>query len=231
MAGVRGLAAILAGQLRPGVPIPTAADSAGPGPSARPRPLATAACVPITCDDADPCTDDQCDAAMGCTHPLHACFADIQCALGRDRDLCASSGAPAKGIVKAIGKAGKLLMRAEAKRAKGKLSPAALALARAQLGPLEDAARIAAKLERKGKAGACVQALRPALLDRTNPNQLQNRIGELKNGLGGDLPDCAPAQCGNGKREKDEQCDGGDPAGVTCANAGFDGGTLSCDPS
>lgn len=34
--------------------------------------------------------------------------------------------------------------------------------------------------------------------------------------------------CGNGSRENNEDCDGDDLSGLTCADVGFDGGVLSC---
>jgi hypothetical protein len=41
--------------------------------------------------------------------------------------------------------------------------------------------------------------------------------------------DLAPCQCGDGKIEGMEQCDGTDLNGHTCASEGFTAGTLSCD--
>ncbi len=38
------------------------------------------------------------------------------------------------------------------------------------------------------------------------------------------------AVCGNGTIDDVEQCDGGNLGGFTCADLGYSGGTLACDP-
>ena len=43
-----------------------------------------------------------------------------------------------------------------------------------------------------------------------------------------DTSGCAAMTCGNGVAEGDEECDGTDLAGATCATAGFSQGTLGC---
>ncbi len=41
----------------------------------------------------------------------------------------------------------------------------------------------------------------------------------------------ATAQCGNGKRETGEACDGADLGGFTCVSTGYASGDLSCEPT
>lgn len=49
-------------------------------------------------------------------------------------------------------------------------------------------------------------------------------------GGGGGSTSGGGAQCGNGKIDANEQCDGGNLNGFTCESLGNAGGTLGCDP-
>jgi len=67
-----------------------------------------------------------------------------------------------------------------------------------------------------------------------NANGSVDPAGIIGNGAGTtdgyDSPGGGRPECGNGIIDHNEQCDGGNHDGVTCADLGFDRGTLICDP-
>src|SRR5262249_58290177 len=77
----------------------TPTPPATPSTSATPTSISTTTpprCTAGGCDDANPCTDDTCDPAVGCQHVPNtaSCSDGVECTLG---DICSGSVSAGRG--------------------------------------------------------------------------------------------------------------------------------------